>query len=121
MYKHHEDSIVKMTEYYRENPEIIALFLIGSVATQTERPDSDLDGVAVVSPEYYAQKAAGVGTMEVVHGKCTYEAGYFDIHYLKGHYERARRVRFRADAQYVLLRASALLRRRRADPARKGH
>ena len=68
MYQHHKDSIVKMTEYYRKNPEIIALFLIGSVATHTERPDSDLDGVAVVSPEYYAQKAAGVGTMEVVHG-----------------------------------------------------
>ena len=56
MYKHHEGSIVKMTEYYRENPEIIALFLIGSVATNTERPDSDLDGVAVVSPEYFAEK-----------------------------------------------------------------
>ena len=56
MYKHHEDSIVKMTEYYRENPEIIALFLIGSVATNTERPDSDLDGVAVVSPEYFVEK-----------------------------------------------------------------
>lgn len=82
MYQHHKDSIVKMTEYYRKNPEIIALFLIGSVATHTERPDSDLDGVAVVSPEYYAQKAAGVGTMEVVHGECTYEGGYFDIHYL---------------------------------------
>ena len=82
MYKHHEDSIVKMTEYYREYPEIIALFLIGSVATNTERPDSDLDGVAVVSPEYYAQKEAKQATMEVVRGKCTYEAGYFDIHYL---------------------------------------
>ena len=82
MYKHHEDSIVKMAEYYRENPEIIALFLIGSVATNTERPDSDLDGVAVVSPEYFAEKQAGIGTMEVVRGKCTYEAGYFDIHFL---------------------------------------
>ena len=82
MYKHHEESIVKMAEYYRENPEIIALFLIGSVATGTERPDSDLDGVAVVSPEYYAEKEAGVGTMEVVRGKCTYQEGYFDIHFL---------------------------------------
>lgn len=82
MYKHHEDSIVKMTEYYRKNPEIIALFLVGSVATHTERPESDLDGVAVVSEEYYAKKVAAMGSMECVFGECTYEGGYFDIHFI---------------------------------------
>lgn len=82
MYQHHADSIMRMAEYYRKDPHICALFLIGSVATHTERPDSDLDGVAIIPPEYYAQKQAGIGTMEVVHGHCTYEGGYFDIHFL---------------------------------------
>lgn len=33
MYKHHEESIENMIEHYRENSEIKALFLVGSVAT----------------------------------------------------------------------------------------
>jgi len=70
-----------MTAYYKEDPEITALFLIGSVATGTARPDSDLDGVAVVSQKYYDKLKNGIGTMQVVFGKCTYEKGYFDIHF----------------------------------------
>jgi len=81
MYKHHQESIEKMTAYYSQNPEIIALFLIGSVATGTERPDSDLDGVAVVSQEYYEEKRKNSADCESIFGKCTYESGYFDIHF----------------------------------------
>jgi len=82
--KNHEESIKNMISYFQENPEIIALFLTGSVATGTERPNSDLDGVAVVSREYYEQKkksGAVVDVIESVWGKCTYEGGYFDVHY----------------------------------------
>lgn len=82
MYKHHQDSMEKMTAHYRENPEIRALFLIGSVATGTERPDSDLDGAAVVSEAYYEQRKAAGALEEVYHGKCTYEGGYFNVHYM---------------------------------------
>lgn len=81
MYKHHEESIEKMAEYFRENDEVLALFLVGSVATGTEREDSDIDGVVILTPEEYARKKAAGGTLEVIHGKCTYEGGYFDIHY----------------------------------------
>lgn len=42
MYKHHKESIENMVKHYRENSEIKALFLVGSVATGTERPDSDI-------------------------------------------------------------------------------
>ena len=81
MLKHHEESIEKMIAHYRETPEIEALFLIGSVATGTERPDSDLDGVAVVPEEYYEQKKKIGKTMDSYWGKCTYEGGYFDVHF----------------------------------------
>ncbi|MCL2188200.1 MAG: nucleotidyltransferase domain-containing protein [Defluviitaleaceae bacterium] len=81
MLKHHEDSIKIMTEHYRENTEIIALFLVGSVATGTAREDSDLDGVAIVPQEYFDRLQAAGGTMVIHHGKCTYEKGYFDIHF----------------------------------------
>lgn len=79
--KHHEESIKVMVDHYKENPEIIALFLSGSVATGTERADSDIDGVAVVSSDYYQQKKEIGMTSESVWGKCTYEGGYFDVHY----------------------------------------
>ena len=81
-YKHHEESIKNMTAHYKENSEIKALFLVGSVATGTERPDSDIDGVAIVSPEIFERKKSGEGLEEVYFGKCTYEGGYFNIHYL---------------------------------------
>lgn len=81
MYKHHQESIENMTAHYRQNPEIIALFLVGSVATKTEREDSDIDGVAIVSEKEYERRKENGITLEVHHGKCTYEGGYFDIHY----------------------------------------
>jgi len=83
MYKHHRDSIENMIAHYRENHEIKALFLVGSVATGTVRPDSDLDGVAIVSKDYCDNlKATGKGLEEVYRGKCTYDGGYFNIHYM---------------------------------------
>jgi len=81
MYKHHEESIKNMTAHYRENPHVKALFLVGSVVTGTARPDSDIDGVAIITQEEYDRKKENEGTLEVVRGKCTYEGGYFDIHY----------------------------------------
>jgi hypothetical protein len=82
MHKHHEESIQNMIAHYSKNPEITALFLVGSVATCTERPDSDLDGVAIVSQEYYKEKKKTRNECESCFGKCTYNGGYFDVHYM---------------------------------------
>jgi predicted nucleotidyltransferase len=81
MYEHHEQSVKNMTAHFINDPEILGLYLVGSVATQTERPDSDIDGVAILSPEAFQRKRETTGTLEVIYGKCTYEGGYFDIHY----------------------------------------
>ena len=81
-HKHHEESVEKMVEHYKQDKAIQALFLVGSVATQTERPDSDLDGVAVVDSETLQKKRAEGALAEVIHGKCTYEGGYFDVSYM---------------------------------------
>jgi hypothetical protein len=70
-----------MTEFFREKPEVKALFLIGSIVTGTAREDSDVDAVAIITPEEYERKKQSGGTLEVIHGKCTYDGGYFDIHY----------------------------------------
>ncbi|MCL1842677.1 MAG: nucleotidyltransferase domain-containing protein [Defluviitaleaceae bacterium] len=81
MLNHHKDSIQNMIAHFRQCPETLALFLVGSVATGTARPDSDIDGVAIVTSEAHKRRKAEGTTLEVVHGKCTYEGGYFDIHY----------------------------------------
>lgn len=68
----------------------IALILGGSVAKGTERSDSDLDGLVVVSDEIYEEKKKANATAETINGFCTYEGGYFDIKYLtKGFLEDA--------------------------------
>jgi len=82
MEKHHKDSIKNMITHYRENNEVTALILIGSVATGTQRTDSDIDAVAVVSEEYLQIKKEANELEEVVYGKCTYDGGYFNIHYM---------------------------------------
>ena len=85
MYKHHEESIEKMKEYFREQ-EAIALILIGSVAKGTERADSDLDCAVVLSEEEYKKKEKNNVTTETIDGLCTYEGGYFDVKYMTKEY-----------------------------------
>ena len=86
MYKHHEESLAIMRRYFEERPEVIALIFGGSVAKGNERPDSDLDGMVVVSDEVYAQKLAANQTAETITGLCTYEGGYFDVKYMTKSY-----------------------------------
>lgn len=87
MYKHHEQSIRKMTEYFQKRGAI-ALILTGSVARGTERADSDLDGIVVVSEEEYKEREKTHTTTETIDGFCTYEGGYFDIKYMTKQYLR---------------------------------
>lgn len=85
MYKHHEMSIENMKDYFRKCGAI-ALILAGSVAKGTERADSDLDGIVILSEEEYAEKEKNNTTTETIDGLCTYEGGYFDIKYMTKQY-----------------------------------
>ena len=53
MYPHHEESLKIMEKFFREKEGVIALVFGGSVAKGMERPDSDLDGMVIVSDERY--------------------------------------------------------------------
>lgn len=87
MYKHHEDSIENMKEHFKKQGAV-ALILAGSVAKGTERADSDLDGIVILSEEEYAEKQKRNITTETIDGLCTYEGGYFDIKYMTKQYLR---------------------------------
>lgn len=84
-YKHHEESLKKLIEYFTtasENKDhIIAIVFGGSVAKGLERPDSDLDCMIVLTDERYNKLVKENRTCECISGYCTYEGGYFDTKY----------------------------------------
>lgn len=81
MYRHHEESLEIMKDYFKKQ-DVIALVFGGSVAKGNERPDSDLDAIVVVSDAVYEEKKAANCTAETISGLCTYEGGYFDVKYV---------------------------------------
>lgn len=89
MYQHHLDSIQRMKEYFQNMDGVIALILGGSVAKGNERPDSDLDGLVVLTDEEYEKKVAQGITSQSIFGHCTYPEGYFDVKYMNKDYVRA--------------------------------
>lgn len=86
MYGHHEESLAIMKEYFAQREEVTALIFGGSVAKGCERPDSDLDGMVVVSQKEYEKRLKEGTTAEAIRGLCTYEEGYFDVKYMTKEY-----------------------------------
>lgn len=82
MYKHHEESLENLKNYFSGREEVIALIFGGSVAKGCERPDSDLDAMVVVTEENYAQRVKNHTAVETISGHCTYDGGYFDVKYM---------------------------------------
>ena len=93
MLKHHEESIQIMKEYFQRDNDVIALVLGGSVAKGEARPDSDLDGMVIVTDESYEKRKSEGKLCEAIRGLCTYPAGYFDIKYFNKSYLEAATLR----------------------------
>jgi len=81
-YQHHADSVEKLSVKLREDPEVLALVLAGSVAKGVEKPDSDLDVFVVLADEKHARLAAECRLSVCDYENCAYESGYFDIKHL---------------------------------------
>lgn len=86
MYKHHEESLQNLIDYFKQKQEVIALVLGGSVAKGCEREDSDLDVMVIIDDLEYEKKVASNTVAETIKGHCTYEGGYFDIKYMTKNY-----------------------------------
>lgn len=89
MYKHHEESIKCLVDYFKDDDEVLAVILDGSVAKGCARPDSDIDAMIVVTPERLARQIAQNRHTECISGYCTYEGGYFDLKYCDKNYLEA--------------------------------
>jgi hypothetical protein len=81
MYKHHEESIQNLINYFSNREEIVAVILGGSVAKGVAREDSDIDAMIIVTEEYYAERVKSNTVVECIGSMCTYEGGYFDLKY----------------------------------------
>jgi len=82
MYSHHAQSIQNVTEYFRHDPEVLALLLSGSIAYGFESRASDVDILILVSDETY-QRRFQKGDIHFYNKElCTYEGGYVDGKYL---------------------------------------
>lgn len=81
MYEHHQKSISNLINYFKDDIDVIAIILGGSIAKGIERPDSDVDAIVVVSEEKYNLLNKNNQLSECIFGHCTYEHGYFDIKY----------------------------------------
>lgn len=88
MYQHHADSLEILKNYFSAMPETVAIVFGGSVAKGTERPDSDLDAMIIITDEAYEMRKKEGKTTECLN-MCTYEGGYFDIKYMTKSYIQA--------------------------------
>ena len=86
MYKHHEDSINNLIHLYKDNPEVQAIVLGGSIAKGRERIDSDIDVIIIVNETMYQSLKSQNKLSECFSDHCTYEKGYFDIKYFTKEY-----------------------------------
>lgn len=88
MLEHHQQSINNLLDYFKDDHDVIAVILGGSIAKGCERPDSDIDAIIVVSKNKYIELDKSDKLSECIFGHCTYEEGYFDIKYCTEDYLR---------------------------------
>lgn len=86
MYKHHEDSIKNLIDMYKDNTEVLAVILGGSIAKGKERIDSDIDATIIVSEDMYRKLSQENKLSVCIFGHCTYENGYFDLKHFTKNY-----------------------------------
>lgn len=82
MYQHHEESIGKVAEYFKQELEVEALLLGGSIAHGFEIPTSDIDLMILVSDQCYAERLSQGRLHFFSKELCTYDDGYVDGKYL---------------------------------------
>ena len=76
--RHHEETIAAYTARVVEDPDVLALVVVGSVARAAERSTSDVDVYLVVTDEAYAAAQAGGRVAYIDTAAATYDS-YVDI------------------------------------------
>src|SRR5271157_1008792 len=79
---HHAQSIARVVEHFRNEDEVEALLLGGSLAHGFSRPESDVNLLIVISDQRYAERSR-LGQLYFYSTElCTYPGGYVDGKYV---------------------------------------
>ena len=82
LYRHHEESIDNVIEYFKKEPEVQALLLGGSIAHGFAAPASDVDVMMLVSDQHFEERLSQGRLTFYNKELCTYAEGYVDGKYL---------------------------------------
>lgn len=91
---HHQQAIDTLTNYFKDDPNVLAVIIGGSVAHGFAREDSDIDFMLVVTDERYAQVTESKKYFDFRTEFTPYPGGYsdgkiFDMAYLRDAAKRA--------------------------------
>lgn len=78
MYPHHERTIQKVTDHFRDDPRFLALIIGGSVAKGWAAENSDVDIMLVATDEEFARRLAANEFLYYTTDFCDYPDGYVD-------------------------------------------
>lgn len=89
MYPQHEQATQNLVNLFKNDPDVLAIILAGSIAKGLERPDSDVDAVIAVTDKKYCELQQKGHTSESIEGVSDYKGVYFDIKYCTKDYLQA--------------------------------
>ena len=75
---HHQQTINRLADAYRDDPDFRALVIGGSVAKGCARADSDVDFLIVATDEVFERRLAARDLFINRRDLCDYEGGYVD-------------------------------------------
>jgi len=108
VYKHHQESIEKITDFFKKDEEIIAVILAGSIAHGFESKESDIDVMFIISEENYKKRCA-VGDINYFNQElCDFDGGYIDGKYITLNFLRKVSEKGSEPAKYAFQGASVI-------------
>lgn len=108
MYKHHQEAIEKITNFFREDKEILSVILAGSIAHGFEKEESDIDVMLIISEEDYKKRFAAGNLNYYNPDLCDYDGGYVDGKYITLDFLRKVLEKGSEPARYAFQGASVL-------------
>lgn len=82
MYPHHRETIDRISDAFRDDGEVLAVLLGGSVAHGFAGESSDVDIMLIVSEEDYRRRRTADKMLYWSNTLSTYEGGYVDGKYV---------------------------------------
>jgi hypothetical protein len=111
MFPHHSETLLRVTEHFLADPEVLGLILGGSIAHGFCSADSDVDVMIVVSDADHDERLRTQRTCFFSRELCTYPAGYVDGKFVSEGFLRAVKANGSEPARFAFKDARVLFSR----------